>query len=155
MSEMELRSVGLELSALAASSFDNLVTWYWGLQEWRAAGNERLLVDVLDQVELRDTKRIGALNHARKSTRAGFYRSFDLLSNRRAVESLESLDFKEWTTAVEKTQSNLAQVLQNLEPRQFIKPIPWMIRLKVVAPGRVLVREQRVRRFPAWSGQWQ
>lgn len=73
MSEMELRSVGLELSALAASSFDNLVTWYWGLQEWRAAGNERLLVDVLDQVELRDTKRIGALNHARKSTRAGFY----------------------------------------------------------------------------------
>jgi len=58
--ETERLSIGLEISAQASASFDNLVTWYHSLLRWDPRGEDTALPDILEAIEVEDSLRLEA-----------------------------------------------------------------------------------------------
>ena len=139
MTASEQRSIALEVAALTSAAFEHLVTWYYALRQWRSPGNDTLLVDILKEMYLNDTKRLGALNDAQKSTKEGFCRSFGILWGKKELQP-RGINIQNWHKSVDITKGNISKVLEHLSPLQFKQQKAWMIHyLNAIKHGLLVV----------------
>ncbi len=125
LSASESLSVGLEVSAQAASALDNLVTWYFALRKWKPSEDASLLVDILESTHIEDSHRLKALEHVKRSRADQFSRSFGIPWSRDDLQA-RRLDMTNWRYTVDQVKLNITKVLEDLSPAELVTSQGWI-----------------------------
>ena len=121
----ERQSIGIEISALATASLENLVTWYIALGQWKPRENQKLLTDIIAGIRLQDSHRTEALRHVRDTRTDEFCHSFGIPWMREDLRA-RRIDEVSWRYAVDQARLNIGRALEDMSPISLRTTRDWV-----------------------------
>ena len=126
LNEVEKQSAGIELGALASSSLENLIRWYFAVGKWVRSDTQALLVQVLQETIASDEMREEALGEVSSTNANEFCLSLGIPWRRDELRA-RRVDSENWLYTVDQAKANIAKALEDLVPAREDTPRAWVL----------------------------